>query len=365
MKKALALILAAAMSVGMAVSTFAAKSDLLNDNQKDAMVDSTIVKDDDGDTIDTYANWNKEVDGDDTIILDLDDVISDTADYYANNVHGDFRDIFDGIVLDASVSSSRYAEIVSVDSTNRTVEVAFSNTTFDEKDVTIKVTVSPDSDDYKDFTLEYDVTVLQAQDGNYTRAKAIADFRDDDDVEINKNTYANIKEGAFDIMLEDSDRTLTVIAGDSKIIFDSSSDNLDQDVYVGNIKTAEGDDYVAIKADDSTATADFKLAVSRSFYNNYEDADLVVYDEDGKATDIKATLRGDYTVNFTAAMGTYYVSDADFDLSDINGGNNNNSTDDGNKDNPGMGSNDVVGVAVALAAMSLVAAGAVAFKKVK
>ena len=45
-------------------------------------------------------------------------------------------------------------------------------------------------------------------------------------------------------------------------------------------------------------------------------------------------------------------------------GGSSSSTTDGGKDNPGTGSNDVVNVAVAMALVSLAAAGAVAFKKV-
>lgn len=355
MKKALALILAAAMSVGMAVSTFALP-DLLSDTEKDMIHDSATLEDEDGNQL-----TSNKVEGDGSIYtIDYSEGYNDVL----NSLSGKAKKAFKDADVRVEVSNDTYAEIDNFDDVDCTIDVAFTNTTMENK--TVKVKLIFDADDYADATITWEYNVNQAQSNDFTRAKAVSAFRNKDNIQIDPDEYATITEGAFDVMLKNDDRTITVVGSDYKIEFNSDSDNLDQDVYVGNIKTADTADYVAIKVDDSTATGEFKLSVGRSFYNNYEDADLVVYDEDGKATDIKATLQGDYTVNFTAAMGTYYVSDADFDLSDINGGNNNNnSTDDGNKDNPGMGSNDVVGVAVALAAMSLVAAGAVAFKKVK
>ena len=349
MKKALALILAAAMSVGMAVSTFALP-DLLTDAEKDMILDSTVIKDEDDDPISGMT-----VDGDSSYTIDY----SEGYDALLASLRGAKKEAFEKADIRVEVSNDTYATINDFDEVDCTIDVEFTNTTMDNK--TVKVKLIFDADDYADATITWAFTVNKAQSNDFTRAKAVDAFRSKDSITIDPDEFATITEGAFDIMLKDSDRKITVVADDVKIEFNKDSKNLDQNVYVGNIKTTDTADYAGVKVDSCTATGNFKLAVGKAFYDNFEGKDLVVYDANGKATDIKATLRGDYTVNFTAAMGTYYISDKDFKLSDVTGGN----SSSGDKENPGMGSNDVVGVAVALAAMSLVAAGAVAFKKVK
>lgn len=89
-----------------------------------------------------------------------------------------------------------------------------------------------------------------------------------------------------------------------------------------------------------------------------EKDELFVYGyADGKVTDLKLTWSEDdgaYILK-TNKLGSYVVSDKKLASAPATG--------DGDKDNPGMGANDMVNVAVVAAVVSLAAAGAVAFKK--
>ncbi len=88
-----------------------------------------------------------------------------------------------------------------------------------------------------------------------------------------------------------------------------------------------------------------------------DDAIYVYGYADGKVTDLKLTYNEDdgaYVLK-TNKLGAYVISDKKLVSAPATG--------DGDKDNPGMGANDMVNVAVVAAVVSLAAAGAVAFKK--
>ena len=90
-----------------------------------------------------------------------------------------------------------------------------------------------------------------------------------------------------------------------------------------------------------------------------EDVEYFVYEiVDGKPVAVKAKLNDDKDalVWKTRTLGTYIVTDDEIEAASAE-----TETDD--KENPETGSADFVNVAVALGAVSLVAAGAVALKK--
>ena len=352
MKKVLSLVLAAAMAVGMAATTFAAKKDMISGDAVTALM-NLVQSIEDKDDVNLIENgWNGQdaidVEGDKSYTLKYD--LKDTA-FTAETAFA-VADL-DNITVSVKASNGTYLEC-DVDEVAQKIYLDFSNTTFKDKEVKLEITLKCDGFNNKTFKVPF--TVAQAQDKNFKRVNAIAAFKEDDDITVNASDYAAIKAGAFDVMLADENRTITVVTSNAKIKFDSDSENLDSDLWLkATVKSSKNE--ASISMDDNEATGKIKIAVGKAFYDAFKGEDLVVY-KDGKATDIKATLKGDYTVNFVGALGSYVIAGKDYaDATDSSA-----STD---KDNPGMGSNDVVGVAVALAAMSLVAAGAVAFKKVK
>ena len=98
----------------------------------------------------------------------------------------------------------------------------------------------------------------------------------------------------------------------------------------------------------------------------YAEKDQFIYEvKDGKAVAVKADYDEDeeaYVFN-TRTLGSYIIADKELKNFTISEGGSSSNTTNGGKDNPGTGSNDVVNVAVAMALVSLAAAGAVAFKK--
>ncbi len=104
------------------------------------------------------------------------------------------------------------------------------------------------------------------------------------------------------------------------------------------------------------ANPDLDFSGDLKFFGEKDKTFVYLY-KDGKLIDAKATWSEDdvaYIVR-TSKLGAYVVSDKKLVSA--------SATEDNNKENPGMGASGVVNVAVVAVAISLFAAGAVAFKK--
>ena len=214
--------------------------------------------------------------------------------------------------------------------------VRFTNTTFDVREVDVELRLLAkgasqyDVYEYKT-TLTFDVH--QAQYRTFTGEDAKMRFSFGNDIELSSSDFAYISAEAFETMLQNENRTITVLSGNSKIRFDKDSTNLPQDVFVGNFKTSNtGSTAASISGFSSTTAAKIKLAVGESYYNANSGKTLSVYDANGNKLDIEATLQGDYTVNFFAPLSSYTIGGPDYQPST---GSDNNDTP--NKDNPSMG----------------------------
>lgn len=265
--------------------------------------------------------------------------------YYSNGYYGYDK----GVVATATSKDSTYATITSDPTvsvkrdvggdTTYTVEfkVKFTNTTFRTADVDIDVLFnvggSVQQAYYEDkYTLEF--TVYQAQYRTFTAQDATIAFGVTPNVEISADDYAYISADAFRLMLQNSNRSITVVSGmgDSKVRFDSDSTNLPQDVFVGNFATKNtGTTAASISGFSSTTAAKVKIAVGKAFYDANVNKTISVFDANGNKLDVEATLQGDYTVNFFAPLSNYTVSSSDW------AGQNTNTNTDSGKTNPSMG----------------------------
>ena len=264
--------------------------------------------------------------------------------YYDNGYYGYDK----GVVVTATSKDDTYATITSAPTVDvkrsgglTTYEVSFkvkfTNTTFRTADVDIDVlfnaggAVQQAYYEHKD-TLEF--TVYQAQYRTFTAQDATIAFGVTPNVEISADDYAYISADAFRLMLQNSNRSITVVSGmgDSKVRFDSDSTNLPQDVFVGNFATKNtGTTAASISGFSSTTAAKIKIAVGKAFYDANVNKTISVFDANGNKLDVEATLQGDYTVNFFAPLSNYTVSSSDW------AGQNTNTNTDSGKTNPSMG----------------------------
>ena len=268
--------------------------------------------------------------------------------YYNNGYYGYDK----GISVTATSKDETYATITSaptvsvkrttvnnVLTTQYTVEfkVKFTNTTFRTADVDLEVVYNAGGAVQTAYyeskhTLEF--TVYQAQYRTFTAQDATIAFGVTPNVEISADDYAYISADAFRLMLQNSNRSITVVSGmgDSKVRFDSDSTNLPQDVFVGNFATKNtGTTAASISGFSSTTAAKVKIAVGKAFYDANVNKTISVFDANGNKLDVEATLQGDYTVNFFAPLSNYTVSSSDW------AGQNTNTDTDSGKTNPSMG----------------------------
>lgn len=266
------------------------------------------------------------------------------AIYGANSYYG----YEDGIAVTATSKDETYATVTSQPTvefsrkngkTECTVEfkVKFTNTTFRTADVDVEVLFQSGGvnqvNRYEDkYPLSF--TVYQAQYRTFTAQDASIAFGVTPNVQISADEYAYISADAFRLMLQNSNRSITVVSGmgDSKVRFDSDSTNLPQDVFVGNFATKNtGTTAASISGFSSTTAAKIKIAVGKAFYDANVNKTISVFDANGNKLDVEATLQGDYTVNFFAPLSNYTVSSSDW------AGQNTNTNTDSGKTNPSMG----------------------------
>ena len=264
--------------------------------------------------------------------------------YYDNGYYGYDK----GVVVSATSKNDTYATVTSAPTVDvkrsngvTTYEVSFkvkfTNTTFKTADVDLEVVYNAGGAvqqayyEHKD-TLSF--TVYQAQYRTFTAQDASIAFGVTPNVQISADEYAYISADAFRLMLQNSNRSITVVSGmgDSKVRFDSDSTNLPQDVFVGNFATKNtGTTAASISGFSSTTAAKIKIAVGKAFYDANVNKTISVFDANGNKLDVEATLQGDYTVNFFAPLSNYTVSSSDW------AGQNTNTNTDSGKTNPSMG----------------------------
>lgn len=184
------------------------------------------------------------------------------------------------------------------------------------------------------------------------------------DVLLNKNTAVKLTSGAYRVFKKDSAaggvdfKDITYVEGDVYLevrVFDGDK------LYIGVDSSADLD---IVKANPDAELSFYRFKGEPTFSASAKieisaDKDQFVYAlKDGKL--VKANLKwNDEAYAFTGkavTLGSYVVSDIELK----------NAASADEKDdtkNPNTGANDVVGVAVALAVVSLVAAGAVSLKK--
>ena len=182
------------------------------------------------------------------------------------------------------------------------------------------------------------------------------------------------------------DDTVTVDSDGGLVVFDDEDakyttfefDNLDslsvagkmskQDAVNMYLDTAVTDEIKALMKKnedvdfdvvDFRGAPEFDFTQEVTYYIDDEDVEYFVYEiVDGKPVAVKAKLNDDKDalVWKTRTLGTYIVTDDEIKAAAAE-------IETGDKENPETGSVDFVNVAVALGAVSLVAAGAVALKK--
>ena len=193
---------------------------------------------------------------------------------------------------------------------------------------------------------------------------------DDADISefMEKNTVLYAEDGAGYVYFTDDYALEGVVkvTDDEKaqvyIIDETATEENDEDTYDA-IEAYLGDDYDAIVEWYNFCGTGFNNKVDFQ-YDAYAEDPHYFYQWDGeKFVDLEAKFNDDEDVEkyeFTAAAkGVIIVTDVEIVAADEVDGENEDKT----TENPDTGANDVVGVAAALAVVSLVAAGAMALKK--
>ncbi|MDD2955722.1 MAG: hypothetical protein PHD67_05335 [Oscillospiraceae bacterium] len=188
--------------------------------------------------------------------------------------------------------------------------------------------------------------------------------------------------------VDDDDASINIKSDDGEVIFDDDTvkfatfefDNCDalsvagkmskQDAVNMYLDVAVNDDIKAIMKKNEDVDFDvvnfkgapeFDFTQEVTYYIDDEDVTYYVYEiVNGKAVEVAAKLNDDKDAMVwkTRVLGTYIVTDDKIEATAAA-----DDTTDADKENPETGAVDFVNVAVALGAVSLVAAGAVALKK--
>ena len=189
--------------------------------------------------------------------------------------------------------------------------------------------------------------------------------KDDDTVTVNTSTGA--------VVFDDEDAKFTTFEFDNVDAISVAGKMSKQGAVNMNLDVAVTDEIKALmkkneKVDfdvlNFTGAPEFDFTQEVTYSIEDEDVTYYVYEiKDGKAVEVNAKLNDDKDAMVwkTRVLGCYIVTDEKIDATaaDEDG----DKTEDGEKENPETGASDFVGVAVALGAVSLVAAGAVALKK--
>lgn len=386
MKKVLTFILAAAMAVGMATSAMAAsiKVEMNPDVSNPQDPKASVVLDKDEQSTDVKLNgW--EVSNADLVMFD-----DNAKKFVVNFTTGD--SIPDDFNISASVKKGGDVVKATVKKDDMKIEIeaipnyAWSSTKQADYKVEIKFAAKKTSHmNTKTLTVTGTVTAGSAW-------TSVINLEGETDVDIpytdtEKNvTTTIVKWGGT---TEDVTINFTNLSEDQDVFMEFSK--LFEQGAINLYHDDEPDGYKDIQKANIDAELEFINFPAKPVFDAAGtlylggDRDDYVYEivsGSANALSVNGTYRADANLSLvkssatwddsygswklrTNKLGSYVISDRELEVTTIGTGSSDNTTNNGtgNVTNPGTGANDMVNVAVALAVVSLAAAGAVAFKR--
>ncbi len=347
MKKVLALVLAVVLCMGLATVAFAAAGDPSTDGSDKIVLTVKVEKTPVGESGDPAATYYK------------------AEDLKASLKWNDGKEYFDKVEVEDSDTAN------SIDVTVKFKKYYGT----DALDIDFELTMKKGS-------ISKDIGSATVT-GGYAAAVAV------DDGKVNVTGAFGWADAA--VAGDDDDTTVTVDFDAGQVVFDddtvtfatfefANAESLSvagkmskQDAINVGLDVAVTDEIKALMKKNEDVDFDvlnfvgkpeFDFTQEVTYYIEDEDVTYYVYEiKDGKAAKVNAKLNDDKDalVWKTRVLGCYIVTDAEIKAADV--AEEGDKTETGDKENPETGATDFVGVAVALGAVSLVAAGAVALKK--
>ncbi|MCI8442194.1 MAG: hypothetical protein HFG27_06670 [Provencibacterium sp.] len=355
MKKVLAAVLAAAMSLGVAATAFAAETITVTAPTGTSLgqYDFTIDQ-----TLDSLSNKSEIKVDEDRRIYTYDDAEWKFLFYVSNK----------DVKVRADVGDGKIAV-----NTKRVSDTAYAVT------VKAKWGVRDFKNDY-DWTVELDVndnknknnaTILLKGKGGYSDTQIV---NPGDRLTVSKSEHDSItgKDGAIFDFSEIIDEEARIRCNPYVDVYFKGNYGTDKEnmrVVTDNIDEVEKYfDDTDVDYYDFVGTPKFATKV-KVLIDGDPNAYLYEYNKStGDLTKVDAEYTSDGWSFTTKTLGTYVLTEEEYDEGNVDKEDVDNTTKEpvstpDEKTNPGTGANDMVGVAAALAVVSLVAAGAVAFKK--
>ena len=345
MKKLLALVLAVSMCLGMGVMAFAAADVTLDGDTNEVKIEFD-PDDEKFSDLKVSAKWDKGKKYVESVELDKSDsnyyVVINLADYYGT----DEEDIAGTITVK---KGSRKADITGTNGGD-----AHASWTANECEV--------------DFTIGWDV--IDGPSGNEDFEQDIS--KADGYVIAPDNTNKN---GVFTFTENDAQFEVKLAKQDDLNLFYTSKPT--SEIKKLMVKNSSADvevfSFPGKPTFDFSGTLTYYVSDPDEKWYMYELTDKGLkevgkYDKDDDCFTLKTRTLGTYLISDKALKGVVDDDDDDTDdesSSTPSGGSNNAGTNNGGNGNPNTGVSDFTGVAVALGAVSLVAAGAAAFKRKK
>ena len=379
MKKVLASVLAAAMVLGTASVAFAGVISP-NGKKNGTTYGISVSKSDDNETFEDGAPF--------------------LVTYSPDDAEGSDEDLagHEAKITIYPVSGQRITDIdVHVNTKNVTASVKKNDGIYRQEGsktyyapvLTLKGNAGVRTFEFEDYEVELDITIGDLKED--ANKKLIKGVTDDKDITITIRhdeavAYSRIQEFEEDTNYVNS-KAKGVVYDFDEVIGDESRIRAHDyvDVY---FKGNYGTDYENMRLvdDDIDEIVDFFGDVDVDCYDfigtpKFASKVKVVIDADsgsvlyeynkktGDVTKVDAEYDSDGWAFETKVLGTYVVAEEEYEEGTISKDGDTSSDEeteepsDGDKTNPGTGANDMVGAAAAMAVVSLVAAGAVAFKK--
>ena len=388
MKKVLASVLAAAMVLGTASVAFAGRIDK-NGKKNGTAYGISVGMDDDNAEFEDGAPY--------LVTYGPDDAGTD-EDEAGNEAK---------ITIYPDFAGSNYLRITDIDAHVNTKNITASvkkndgiyyqdpvaNKTYYAPVLTLKGNAGLRTFEFEDYEVELDLTIGEAKfESVGGQNKLLKGVDNDKDITIvikhdEAVAYSRIQEFEEDTNYTNS-KSNGVVYNFDEVIGDESRIRANDyvDVY---FKGNYGTDYENMRLvdDDIDEIVDFFGDVDVDCYDfianpKFASKVKVVIDADsgsvlyeynkktGDVTKVDAEYESDGWAFETKVLGTYVVAEEEYeegtiskDGEDVSSDDETEEPTDGDKTNPGTGANDMVGAAAAMAVVSLVAAGAVAFKK--
>ena len=386
MKKVLSTVLAATMIMGTASIAFAGTIQKKSGSTHGYSL--TVSKDDDNSTFEdgapflvTYGPDNAGTD-EDTAGNKAEIVIEPYSDA-VNNVYQRISDI------KAHVNTRNVTASVKKNDGIEYKDVNDNNKQYNAPVLTLKGNAGVRNFEFEDYEVELDITIGDAK-FDQTSKKLVKGVENEKDITVTVRhdeaaAYSRIQEFQEDTNYTNNKNNGVVYNFDEVIGEESRIRANDYvDVY---FKGNYGTDYENMRLvdDDISEIVEFfgdvdvdcyDFVATPKFASNVKvviDADesSVLYEYNKKTGDV-TRVDAEYESNGwafeTKTLGTYIVAEEEYEEGNVSKDESSSSEDekeptDSDKQNPGTGANDMVGAAAAMAVVSLVAAGAVAFKK--